>query len=102
MDLNLPTYYLDWISSLDLEDPVVFEGRDWYLFSSEELVEEITIDGQSTPTFMQLQSFLSTLKEVAGQSPISMEEGLDCITIGESNGDPLFYKKSDYSLWCYH
>lgn len=102
MSIEIPDYYLNWISSLDLDEPVNYEKKDWYLYSLEELSNDTTIDSYTTPTYMQLQSFLKTQREVTGEAPLSNDDVAQCITIGENNGDPLFFKKNDNSLWCYY
>ena len=101
MNPELPKYYVEWLSRLATGEPLSYMEKDWYLYSMEELNENIEIDSYSTPAFMQLESFLKTQLEMTGETPISIEKARDLVTIGENNGDPLFYDKTDDSVRCY-
>ena len=109
MNKLLPKNYLAWLSSIDIEDSLLYGDRDWYLMDETELSENITIDGIISPAYAQLISLVITQFEVTGQDNIisntgelfTIERIRKCVAIGESNGAPLFVDVSkDNSLWC--
>lgn len=111
MNKLLPKNYLDWLSSIDIEDSLLYGDRGWYLMDETELSENITIDGIISPAYAQLISLVITQFEVTGQDNIisntgelfTIERIRKCVAIGESNGAPLFVDVSkDNSLWCYY
>ena len=102
MNNLLPKYYIDWLSQMDIDDCVEYMDRDWNLDNLEELQKPVKIDRRTMPSYMQLASFMKTLLEVTGSSPLSIDKAEKCIVIGHCNGDPLFISPDDYSLWCYY
>ena len=99
----LPSYYTEWLSSIDTAEVVCYRGNEFYLFPESELTDEVTIDKNTVNTFNQLYSFIKTQLEVSGCSPLTIEQCSSCITIGTDNGNPVFIDLTrDSELFCYY
>ncbi|WP_287590525.1 hypothetical protein [Shewanella sp.] len=103
MIVILPSYYTEWLNSIDTAEAVCYRGSEFYLLSESELADEITIDKNTVNTFNQLYAFIKTQLEVSGSSPLTIEQCSTCITIGTDNGNPVFIDlMRDSDLFCYY
>ncbi|MBO2695385.1 hypothetical protein I6M52_05580 [Shewanella algae] len=70
----LPSYYTEWLSSIDTAEVVRYRGSEFYLFPESELADEVTIDKNTVNAFNQLYAFIKTQLEVSGSSPLTIEQ----------------------------
>ncbi|HIF5971542.1 TPA: hypothetical protein ACX3GO_004608, partial [Vibrio parahaemolyticus] len=99
----LPSYYKNWLDSIDTDVEVSYRGSEFYLLSERELIDEITIDKNTVKAFNQLSAFIKTQLEMSGSSPLTIEQCNTCITIGQDNGNPIFIDSTrDSELFCYY
>ncbi|MCR9608009.1 hypothetical protein NB499_06670 [Vibrio alginolyticus] len=56
----LPSYYKNWLDSIDTDVEVSYRGSEFYLLSERELIDEITIDKNTVKAFNQLSAFIKT------------------------------------------
>ncbi|NMU07343.1 hypothetical protein HKB29_03335, partial [Vibrio parahaemolyticus] len=70
----LPSYYKNWLDSIDTDVEVSYRGSEFYLLSERELIDEITIDKNTVKAFNQLSAFIKTQLEMSGSSPLTMEQ----------------------------
>ncbi len=47
----LPSYYKNWLDSIDTDVEVSYRGSEFYLLSERELIDEITIDKNTVKAF---------------------------------------------------
>ncbi|MBE5130262.1 hypothetical protein HJ041_11045, partial [Vibrio parahaemolyticus] len=66
----LPSYYKNWLDSIDTDVEVSYRGSEFYLLSERELIDEITIDKNTVKAFNQLSAFIKTQLEMSGSSPL--------------------------------
>ncbi|ENY6473599.1 hypothetical protein ACFD7Q_004556 [Vibrio parahaemolyticus] len=69
----LPSYYKNWLDSIDTDVEVSYRGSEFYLLSERELIDEITIDKNTVKAFNQLSAFIKTQLEMSGSSPLTIE-----------------------------
>ncbi|HCG5682638.1 TPA: hypothetical protein NJ117_003079, partial [Vibrio parahaemolyticus] len=69
----LPSYYKNWLDSIDTDVEVSYRGSEFYLLSERELIDEITIDKNTVKAFNQLSAFIKTQLEMSGSSPLAIE-----------------------------
>ena len=101
--MRLPDYYRKWLETIDTNEEVSYRDSEFYLFSENELTEEIKIDKNVVKSFNQLQALMMTQIEATGSSPLTVEQCHTCITIGEDNGNPIFFNTGrDSELFCYY
>ncbi|HCG6674039.1 TPA: hypothetical protein NJ226_002983, partial [Vibrio parahaemolyticus] len=62
----LPSYYKNWLDSIDTDVEVSYRGSEFYLLSERELIDEITIDKNTVKAFNQLSAFIKTQLEMSG------------------------------------
>ncbi|TOO00576.1 hypothetical protein CGH44_23710, partial [Vibrio parahaemolyticus] len=60
----LPSYYKNWLDSIDTDVEVSYRGSEFYLLSERELIDEITIDKNTVKAFNQLSAFIKTQLEM--------------------------------------
>jgi len=103
MNPNLPEYYKKWLRTLDFENEIEYSGNLFYLYSERELEEIIEIDRDNVKACDQLSIFIKTQLAFSGISPILKEDCKNCVTIGDKNGNPVFFNSSkNYELSCYY
>ncbi|HCE3221163.1 TPA: hypothetical protein NG573_004581, partial [Vibrio parahaemolyticus] len=61
----LPSYYKNWLDSIDTDVEVSYRGSEFYLLSERELIDEITIDKNTVKAFNQLSAFIKTQLEMS-------------------------------------
>ncbi len=60
----LPSYYAEWLNSIDTAEAVCYRGSEFYLFPESELIDEITIDKNTVNTFNQLYAFIKRVFKI--------------------------------------
>ncbi len=113
--VDLPASYVAFLGSLEERkrpQELAAAGKEWRMATvsgpGPTLLDEVDLDGRSTPFAYQLASAAAMLQEVTGQSATFTADDEDfpferlaaCVTIGEGNGDCLFLDPSDgFSVW---
>jgi len=108
---ELPTEYRTFLESHTGKQPYEFEGVDWWLATSDKLLENVNIDGNEYPYIQQLRGYASTIAELFGGDATTDDDGNDFtfarleagLAFATGNGDVLFLDPSDgFSVWCFH
>jgi hypothetical protein len=113
MPISLPPPIELWLKEVEPFYCVEFGERFWFIESLESLEKPTNVNGNVTPSWCQLQSYVKMYREVFdGQEYLLDNKSQEftfkrlnsCIAIGDDNGDPLFIDPStNYSVWClYH
>ena len=105
---KLPNEYLNFLSTHSGSQPYEYDHVTWWIATSNELHEQVNIDGKDFPFINQLRGYVSTLKGFFGEdfmpnenySLSRLEEG---IAIADGNGDVLFLDpKDNFSVWHFY